>query len=271
VTERRAAPRLAEVPEADATGTVAALYDDIRCVTGVRTVALVYRVLAPSPETLATVWEDLAPNLADPRVRTAALALDAGRSARVTSLAPELVSVPRPETAATLASFARINRLNLVGLSALLDGVDAPASRALVASAGPDPIGDGLPMADVERLPNTTTTLLEEMSASVAGAERPIVIPSLFRYFAHDERLLRALWTALRPVVEDDSFVRGVTRLRHDATMLANAFPYRVRPLPPGEARVAVERFLRTIPSMIILGGALETAFGLEGGVDSAR
>jgi hypothetical protein len=226
-------------------------------------VALVHRVLASSPETLETVWEDLAPNLADPGVRAAALALDAGRTAAVDPLAPELVTVPRTETAATLSSFARINRLNLVGLTALLDGVDAPVAPALIASAGPAPLGDGLPMADVAALPPTTVALLEEMGASVAGAERPIVIPSLFRYFAHDERLLRALWAALRPVVEDGAFLSGVTRLRHDATTLATGLPYRVRPLPPGEARVVVERFLRTIPSMIILGGALAAAFGV--------
>ncbi|HET9242364.1 MAG TPA: hypothetical protein VFN99_02905 [Gaiella sp.] len=259
----RAAPRLAEVPEADAAGRVAAVYEDIRRVTGVDTVALVYRVLASNPETLEAVWDDLAPNLAAPRVRDAALTLDASLSNGVSPLVPELVTVPYVETEATLSSFARINRLNVVGLTALLEGVAAPIAPRLVGSALPAPIGAGLPMADIGALPLQTVALLEEMSASVAGPERPLVIPSLFRYFAHDERLLRALWTAVRPVVDDPSFTEGAATLRDDAATIAANVPYRVRPLPHGEAHDVVERFLRTIPTMILVGGALAAALGV--------
>ena len=262
------APRMAEVREADATGRVAVLYDDIRRVTGVGTVALVYRVLASSPDTLEAVWDDLAPNLADPVVRGGALALDAGTGGTVAPLPPELVTVPHAEAASTLASFARINRLNMVGLTALLDGVEAPPAPGVVATGAPDPIADGLPMADLGVLPRTTVALLEEMSAPVAGTERPLVIPSLFRYFARDERLLRALWTALRPVVHDAVFADRVGTIRHDAAVRAAAIPYHVRPLPPGEARTVVERFLRTIPSMIVVGGALSAALGVADDAD---
>lgn len=260
------AVRLAEVPEGEARGRTAELYEDIRRVTGVPSVVLVYRALAAHDGVLESAWTDLAPNLADPGVRAAALRLGGGdRDHDVPPLPPELVSVPRHEAAATLAGFARANRLNVVGLSALLDGVDAPAATEPGATAG-DVLPPGLPMADLSALPASTLALLEEMSAPVAGSERPIVIPSLFRYFAHDERLLRALWGSIRPSVEDEAFAGRVEALRSDGRALAAQLPYGVRRLPEGEPRAIVERFLRTIPSMVVVGGLLAGALGVDAG-----
>lgn len=254
--------RLAEVSETAATGAAAALYDDIRRVTGVRSIALVHRALAAIPGALETIWADLAPNLADHRVRSAAARIAGAESAAVAPLDPGLVTVPLPAAAATLAGFARINRLNLVGLSALQTGLAAPPAQERGATAT-DVIPDGLPMAELASLPVSTLALLEEMSAPVAGAERPIVIPSLYRFFARDERLLRALWEALRPVVDDPGFEARVDGIRQGATALARALPYGVRPAPGDEAQAVVARFLRTIPSMIVVGDLLGQALGV--------
>jgi hypothetical protein len=260
-----AASMLVEIPEGEARGRTAALYEDIRRVTGIGSVVLVYRALAAHGDALETAWGDLAPNFADGRARRAALALgehDASGGV-VASLPSALVRLPLDETSATLAGFARVNRLNVVGLSALLDGVDAPAATERAATAG-DALPSGLPMADLSQLPGTTLALLEEMSAPVAGVERPIVIPSLYRFFAHDAQLLRALWEAIRPAVEDASFARRVAALQAEGRALAAQLPYRVRALPPGEPRAVVERFLRTIPSMIVVGGLLARALGID-------
>lgn len=257
-----AAERVAEISEASATGAVAAVYDDIRRVTGVPTVALVYRILATSPDTIRTVWADLGPNLADSRVRSRALELAGAPGGAVAPIARSVVSVPLEAAAATLDGFARLNRLNLVALTALRRGVDAPPAPSQ-GDAAADTIPDGLPMADLTTLPSTTIALLEEMSEPIAGDERPLVVPSLFRYFAHDERLLRALWDALRPVVADPAFDRHVASLRREAATLAGGLPFRVRTLPPGPALDVVERFLRTIPGMIVVGGLLGQALGV--------
>jgi hypothetical protein len=215
---------------------------------------------------LESTWTELAPNLADRRVREAALQLGGeGADPGVSPLSPELVSVPRRDAAATLASFARANRLNVVALSALLDGVDAPPAAAPAATAD-DVLPAGLPMADLATLPASTLALLDEMSAPVAGSERPIVIPSLFRYFAHDERLLCALWDSIRPTVESTAFPARIAALRSDGRALAAHLPYGVRALPEGEPRAIVERFLRTIPSMIVVGGLLTRALGVDAG-----
>ena len=258
----RREPHLAEVSENDAGGRIAELYDDIRRVTGVRSVALIYRALAAIPGTLETVWDDLAPNLADPEVRAAAARIVGASPAAVAKLDPQLASVPARDAAATLAGFARINRLNLVGLSALLAGVRGPFAVSSVAEAV-EVVPAGLPMADLTALPESTITLLEEMSAPVTGGELPVVIPSLYRFFAHDEQLLRALWTALGPVVVDPGFEQRVGAIRRDAASLARTLPYGVRQLGLGDGRAVVERFLRTIPSMIVVGELLGQALGV--------
>ena len=84
----RAEPHLAEVSEKDAGGRIADLYDDIRRVTGVHSVALVYRALAAIPGALEMVWADLASNLADRDVR-------AGRWWRTAGCDPEPLSLLR--------------------------------------------------------------------------------------------------------------------------------------------------------------------------------
>lgn len=260
------AVRLAEVSEGEARGRTAELYEDIRRVTGVPSIVLVYRALAAHDGVLEGAWTDLAPNLADRRVRSAALRLgDRDGSHGVLPVPPELVRVPRRQAAVTLAGFARANRFNVVGLSALLDGVDAPAAAEPAATAS-DALPAGLPMADLAALPASTLALLDEMSAPVAGSERPIVVPSLFRSFAHDERLLRVLWDSIRPSVESAAFSACVETLRSDGRALAARLPYRVRPLPEGQPRAIVERFLRTIPSMIVVGGLLADALGVDAG-----
>ena len=46
------------------------------------------------------------------------------------------------------------------------------------------------------------------MSAPIAGLDQPIVIQSLFRYFAHDQQLLQAIWRSMGPTIKDDHFHR---------------------------------------------------------------
>ena len=258
----RPEPHLAEVSEEDAGGRIADLYDDIRRVTGVDSVALVYRALAAIPGALETVWSDLASNLADRDVRAAAARIVGADPASVAQLDPGLVSVPPRDAAATLAGFARINRLNLVGLNALFEGVPG-RPPTIPARSARDIVPAGLPMADLGSLPENTRALLEAMSAPVAGEELPVVIPSLYRFFAHDERLLRVLWAALQPVVVGPAFGQRVAAIGRDAAPLARTLPYSVRQMGPGEGREVIERFLGTIPSMIVVGDLLGQALGL--------
>ena len=260
---------LAEIPESAATGSVAATYADIRRVTGVPFVVFIYRALATQPGRLETLWAELAPNLASPEGRgarseladatlpdTAGVAvpsLPAGALAAAGS-APEAV-------AATLAGFRRANATNIVGLWALLDGVTgrAPAPVGPVPAAA-DMVPPGLPMADLAKLPASTMALLERMSIPIAGDERPVLVPSMWRTFAHDEALLAAVWAALGPVVESPAFRPAVTALAARGRELAQTLPHPVTRLDDLAARALIERFLRAIPAMILVGALIGRA-----------
>ena len=116
---------LAEVSEKAARGSVASTYVDIRRVLGVPTVVLVYRVLAVQPGRLEHVWGAIAPNLAVAATRRDARMLDAPEIGSVKQVPEETISAAGIDPvllAATLDCFDRSNRLNLIGLTALLTG-----------------------------------------------------------------------------------------------------------------------------------------------------
>ena len=263
---------LAEVPESAATGTVAATYAEIRRVTGVPFVVFIYRALAAQAGRLETVWAELAPNLASPKGRAARAELEAallptacGRPGRLPAGALAAAGVERLAIAATLAGFRRANAANVVGLWALLDGVTGRGAAPLgPVSGAADTVPPGLPMADLATLPASTVALLEQMSAPIAGDERPVLVPSLYRTFAHDEPLLSALAAALRPVVESPGFRPAVTALAARGRELARSLPHPVTPLDDPAARTVVERFLRAIPAMILVGALIGEATGAD-------
>ena len=251
-----------EIPEATATAPVAAVYADIRRVLGVPFVALVFRVLACEPDRLEAIWADLGPNLGSDFASQAASRLvvkpPAGLGVRRSA---DGVTLDTVAAAATLRTYRHTNTLNAIGLAALLDGVEGPLA--------PGPAGSArrtgetiLPMADLAALPRCTIALLEEMSAPIAGQERPIVIPSLFRHFAQDQRLLEFIWTTIRPYIEDSHFSGATAMIGQEARRIASALPYRVRRIEDIESRRIAQRFSRTIPAMIVVGGLVELAIG---------
>lgn len=257
---RPGAERAAEVAEAAAEGSVAEVYADIRRVLGVPLVTLVYRILASRPGRLEAIWAELGPNLASDVVRGGAPALGAPADRAVAALrvAPvDGVELDREAAAATLRSFGHVNAVTLVGLSALLEGVDGEAAPA-PAPPAPETHPDGLPMADLAALPESTLRLLERMSEPIAGAGRPLVIPSLFRHFAHDERALAAIWDALEPFARDPVFDEATAAIRDGARALAAELPYAVTRVTDPETRTILERFVRTIPAMIVTGRLIE-------------
>lgn len=260
--------RLAEIAEGAATGSVAATYAEIRRVTGVPFVVFVYRVLATEPGRLEAAWAQLAPNLASAEGLAARAELEAAappaaapRPSPLPRAVVEASGVTAASVAAMLAGFRRANAANVVALWALLDGSEGsrPAPPGPVPAA--EPVPPGLPMADLAALPASTVTLLEEMSAPVAGPERPLLVPSMFRTFAHDEPLLAALWESLRPLLESPAFAEAAVALSARGRALAQGLPHPVTPLAGDEIREVVARFLRAIPSMLVAGAAIGALF----------
>jgi hypothetical protein len=253
---------LSEVSETAVRGPVASTYVDIRRVLGVPTVMLVYRVLAVQPGRLERVWDAVAPNLAAAATQHDARMLEAPEIGSVEPMPPETIAMAGVDPhllAATLDCFDRSNRLNLIGLTTLLTGSPGNADVD-PRPASPTEPREMLPMTDLESIPRTRVALLREMSAPIAGPEEPLVIPSLFRYLAHDERLLQATWHSIAPAIMDDRFQDAVTTISGHAQELGAQMPHPVPQLDDRSAVRIVTRFVTTIPGMIVTTRLLRLA-----------
>ena len=259
---------LPELSEGQSQGAVEALYSDIRATLGVPFVGLVYRTLAVEPGRLEATWKQLRPLLAHPATWKRASELDPGLS-RVPPIAPlggRSRADPRFEdrAAATLAAYDHMNRLNLLGLSAL----HRPREHAI---AGPPRAGvpapravrwqpdDLLPMPALDSLPAEDLDLLLLMSESLLGSANRSVVPSLLRHFAVPGEL-RPLWQAIRPAVEAGFVAKAAAGLRRQALAV---------PLPPGVAielpadpaiAAVAATFLVATSTMVVTGALLERA-----------
>jgi hypothetical protein len=255
---------LAEVPEAAATGRIAELYADIRSVFGLPMVNLVYRHLATKPDLLERCWAGLRANLAS-SVATADAAELVGLAATpgtrrlqpATLAAAGLTGEPARLARATLAAYARGNSLNVLAMFALLDGCDGGADTAEAEPLAPEPI---LPMAPLEDLAPPVAALLDEISLHVIGGEEPRLVPSLFRHFAGDERLLALVWHVLEPSVAGAHERAGEVAAR--ARALAADLPYAVPALRDEAVREVAPRFSEATSRMLVFGQLLAVALG---------
>ena len=261
------APALPEISEADARGSVAVTYAEIRRVLAVEMVVLYYRVLAAHPGRVERVWATLAPNLESRAGRAAAAGLEPRGLDPAAPLEPAALGAGGLDPGAvrsTVEAFDRANRLNLVALSALLHG--APGAAHADGEPAPPlaPIAS-LPLADLASIAPPVRTVLERISAPIAGGERPILVPSMLRVFAREERLLGAVWRSIGPPVESEAFALATADLVAQARRAAQDLPYPVpRELDP-ETRAITARFVRTIPGMIVVCGLVRQALA-DGG-----
>jgi hypothetical protein len=261
----RGGGRLAEVPEEEATGSVAAAYDDIRRVLGLPIVNLIYRHLATRPGRLEETWAALRPSLTSSAAERAAAELVSGaappRVDPIPGRALAAVGLAAREAAlarATLDAYARANSRNLLGMVALLEGCSGTGGGA--DAAGPAPSEPILPMADLASLSPDAVALLDEMSLALVGDEEPTIVPSLLRHFAHDPCLLALLWTAARPAVEGGRVSSRARVVARRARVLARGLPHPVAPLVDDEVRTIAGRFTGAMSTMLVLGEVLRTA-----------
>ncbi len=251
-----------EIREDEAAGTVAVTYAEIRRVLGLPFVPLVYRVLANEPDRLAGIWAELEPNLGSDVAREAAHRLAATPPLEVNLRVRGWAEVQLDHAAAqgTVAAFLHSNALNLVGLSALLAGVDAPSATGPARRM--EPISRSiLPMADLAALPASTVALLEEMSVPISGPAKPIVIPSLFRHFADDERLLTTIWRTIQPTVDSAGFAGAVETIRGEARRVGLSLPYRVARVDDMQTRCITGRFVGVTSAMLVVAQLMVGVF----------
>jgi hypothetical protein len=257
---------LPEIPEREAQGLVAELYEDIRGVLGLPLVNLVYRHLAVEPERLEAAWGRLRPNLTDEAIDVGAEELLAAAPLDVPVLSPASLQAAGLDrraldaVAVTLDAYNHANPRNVIALMALLQGASGSGSprpaEPKAAPAGPEL----LPLADLEDIEAPVLALLEEMTVGIAAPGETALVPGLLRHLARYPSLLALAWTALQPAVDGRALARSGNVVARRAAGLAAALPHPVEAVRDPETRAVLRRFTETIPRMIVVGVALRAA-----------
>lgn len=202
-----AADPVPSIREADATGEIGALYEDIRATLGVPVVNLIWRHLAIFPGGLAWAWESLKPLYASGAIAAEAAALRDGIEVPtlpgLTSSVLAAAGLGAADIARIrmiLASYERSNAMNIVALGALLARLEGTTAQKEATAAGgqTDESVEGTmpPLLTLDEMSPEVRTLVEAMNG-VGG--RTKILASMYRHLANWPPYLALLSVLLAP------------------------------------------------------------------------
>jgi hypothetical protein len=262
-------PMLAELPETQASGRIAQIYDDIRRFSGVPYVSSLQRYLATLPGVLEWAWTALHPAMA-----SGVIPETGWRLAADVRLAP-----PAPLTAAVLqrwridadalaairniaANFVRVSPVNIVTgacLSRLLTGTD-PSGAGFTGTWTPPAMLPPMPgNVDPGALAEAQRGVLMRLATEVDGVP---FIPALYRQLAHWPAVLAWLADELGPrfqAPETDAARAAFQAAAQAAADIVERLPAGAWGAAPDEATTqrvlaAIERYAVTSPEMTMFG-----------------
>lgn len=269
---------LAELSEADATGDLARIYEEMRVYCGVPYVSTLQKHVATMPGCLEWMWA---------------------------ALRPGFVSGAMPETAWTLAGQIDIAPLPQLSDSALrLLGVDADGLEALnnicdmyarvspcnlmfsdcvrLLLTGSDGGGEGFasddwtppamvpalpPMPVMSALDADRVAVLQQLGRSIGAS---VMVPGLYRYFAIWPAYLAHIATELTPLMADAGVREAGLAMARRITGAAPGIVAKLPPVPRDQPRpgpvetkaiiAALDTFKATSPEMVIFSTLLKDA-----------
>jgi hypothetical protein len=262
-------PMLAELPETQASGRIAQIYDDIRRFSGVPYVSSLQRYLATLPGVLEWAWTALRPAMA-----SGVIPETGWRLAADVRLAP-----PAPLTAAVLqrwridadalaairniaANFVRVSPVNIVTgacIARLLTGA-TPSGAGFTGTWTPPAMLPPMPgNVDPATLTAEQRAVLMRFATEVDGTP---FIPALYRQIAHWPPMLAWLADELGPRFAAPATSRKRAAFRAAAREAAPEIVARmatVQAAPPDSASAqrvlaAIDRYAETSPEMTMFG-----------------
>ena len=266
------------IAEADATGEIADLYDDIRKTLGVPLVNLIWRNLAATPGALGWAWSSVKPLYKTGRLQAEARAL------RDTLVVPDLPSLPvealrsagvdepgERTIRAILESYHRSNPLNLVALSTLLAalrGDPVPDGKSAPSPMPEPPIEGALPaLLALDDMEEDTAALVVAVNRLGARGDDHILV-SMPRHLAHWPGYLGLYWALIAPPDGDGRLAASIDATLEDGKARGGllAGEAGISDAPPADAAVAIEATLddfcrnaisRMIPVVALLRKAM--------------
>jgi len=261
-------PSLPEVRPQDATPEIAAIYDQIKIVSGLPMVNLVWRHFAAYPRILRWAWDAISPVVGstamDDARRTFVASLTLPRIAPLGEAdlrAANLTGPVRAHVNAVIDAYIRGNLTNIISLTALrirLEHPEYPAAHFTPSTQAVEP-------AQIEPLPgigSLDTRLAAEIRALARRHEGmgDDVIPSLYLAFSYWPEVIEALPRWLSSFYEPAAMRGAVADTVKLAESQAEAMLPQSTAPPEGISAVApaLERFTQAIiPGMIPICVAL--------------
>ena len=201
------------IAEADARGEIKDIYQDIRAVTGVGVVNLIWRRFATVEGGLPFAWTAVRPLYVSGQVAAE------GRSFRRQLQSPELPLLPKTALRAAgvdalglrsiraiLDSYDRTNAMNLIGLGALRarlegGGIAPPGHAAPPQPTAEKPLPPIPPLPALDALDPDMRALVDMLNGF--GEEDGRVIASMYRHLAYWPGYLALVWALLAPLAAD--------------------------------------------------------------------
>lgn len=268
---------LPELPERQAGGAVRQIYEQIKRLSGVPMVALIYRHLATIPGALKWSWELLEPSLRAGQLQQRAwdLASDARITPHITIpraalRAVGIAAADERGITAVLDAYNRANPVNIMALRCLalhLAGdVQAVPRTAALPPWQPPPVPQAPPIIDPPAMTPEVRQLALLLTDRGAGGTPPTLWPGLYRHLAHWPAFLG--FAGVLVPREFAAIDAAAARLREQVDAAAKELAAGMKPAnrpAPGAAerrqlQAAIAQFSARIPEMVVIGGVLRRA-----------
>ncbi len=278
---------LAEIPEADATGDLARIYEEMRVYCAVPYVSTLQRHVATMPGCLEWVWSALRPGFVSGDIPETAWRLT--KVEGVPPLPPLSDSALRlmgvdeaaAETLAQIYStYVRVSPINLLfsdSLRLLLTGSDGGGQgEGKTDWTPPAMFPPPPPMLDLDGMEPNRAAVLMRLGAQGPGGQ--IMVAGLYRYMATWPAYLAHAATLLHPLFDEpavkqacDAIARRITAAAPDVVARLPKVPDDLpRPTPEQVDAIipALDMFKKTSPEMIVFGTLLRDALPNDGESD---
>jgi hypothetical protein len=261
---------LAELPEAQATGRIAEIYDEIRRFSGVPYVSSLQRYLATLPSVLEWAWAALRPAMVSGTIPETGWRLAEGiHLPPALPLSPTLVQRWGVDAAGLVAigniaaNFVRVSPVNLVTgacLNLLLTGAAPSGSGFSGDWAPPVMLPPMLGNVDPAALSNEQSAVLMRFATTVNGTP---FIPALYRQVAHWPPVLAWLADELAPRFAAPETAAARAAFQAAARDAAAGIVAQMPGVPESASSdgdtaqrvlAAVERYAETSPEMTMFG-----------------
>jgi hypothetical protein len=270
---RQSSDLLPELPEGQATGAIAEIYDEIRRFSGVPYVSSLQRYLATMPGVLEWAWAVVRPAMVSGVIPETGWKL--ARAVRISPLPPASLSVLRVwgVDAGGLATirnvaenFVRVSPVNLMTggcLRLVLTGA-TPSGGGFADGWQPPAMLPPMPgNVDLAAVPAALRDVLLQLGTEVDGSP---FVPALYRQLAHWPNVLAWLATELGPRFAAPETSAARAAFRDAAWQAAQAIVARLPALPataPPDAETTrrvlatIDRYAETSPEMVMFGQLL--------------